>query len=66
MHAKRQEESNEYNTGSDIWHRKRKGVMKEIQKSQVLPNSVFYIVNGHNIKKNPITNDSKAKKQVTK
>lgn len=66
MHAKRQEESNVYNTGSDIWHRKRKGVMKEIQKSQVLPNSVYCIVNGHNIKKNPITNDSKAKKRVTK
>lgn len=66
MHAKRQEESNEYNTGSDIWHRKRNGMMKEIQKSQVLPNSVYCIVNGPSIKKNPITNDSKAKEQVTK
>lgn len=37
----------------------KEGVMKEIQKSQVLPNSVYCIVNGHNIKKNPITNDSK-------
>lgn len=40
--------------------------MKEIQKSQVLPNSFYCVVNGHTIKKNPITNDSKAKTQVTK